>query len=438
MRLFISYAHDDMPLTKQFVKLLEAHEVWFDQNLRGGEEWWHRILDRIDWCQGLVYLLSPASVESEYCRREAEIALSSNKIVIPVIIHRRAQPPSFLDHIQYIDLSKGLETVESVLLLMNTLFFAEREARNKDTTFTQSSTSHITTIPPSIERSHDTHSIRQLPYNYIYRLEQKGLSESTKNVYKRLICDFLERIAGVPEIPRQERESFLSHLSIDVLEQSLTVAQVNAWLGMLKADGTSKLGGAKSAILNLVESLVEDNILDQSLIEKIKAIKAYKLDFEKRPRRILTYQEVLTLMASLGSDTKLSVRNAAVVSLLMVLRSGEVSNLRWKDVSIHGNKITVRSPVNPSTVQLPNSVHDYFVKWRDALVELENGASFEDTFVIRRFQHGDNIKIMGVSKTSLHEVLSEIAQNAGIGRLSPEDLRISVRRLMEQKGREHF
>lgn len=438
MQLFISYAHDDMPICKQFVKLLEAHEVWFDQNLRGGEEWWQRILDRLAWCEGLIYLLSPASVESEYCRREANIALSSGKVLIPVIIHRRAQMPEFLKHIQYIDLSEGLESVESVLQLMNTLFFAERLARSRHISEKAINISETDNIPPIIKLPTETDTIRNLPYNYIYRLDQRGVSENTKYVYMRWVCDYLERIAGLPPIAQADRVSVLSKLSINVLEQSLSVAQINAWLGMLKLSGNSKLSVAKSAILAFVETLVEDHVLDKELVEKIRAIEAYKLDFDKRPRRWLSYEQVEALMGVLTSDTKMDIRNAAAVSLLMVLRTGEVNRLRWKHISMLGNRVTIQNPVSNNIVQIPSSVHKYIIAWYKLLSDHEKDSSFEETFVIRRSYRKNFIGNQGVSTVALQDIVASTAHQAGIGKLSPDDLRISVRQLMEQKGRETF
>lgn len=438
MRLFISYAHDDVPICKQFVKLLDAHEVWYDQNLRGGEEWWLRILDRLTWCEGVIYLLSPVSIQSEYCRREAQIALDNDKIIIPVIINRRVEPPESLQHIQHIDLSTGLDSVGSILQLMNALFFAERAVRIRHLGSRELSVSQGETVPPAVKSSHNSSVIRNLPYNYIYRLEQRGLSERTKYVYIRWVCDYLERVAGFPRIPSNDRTEVLSRLPVDVLEQCLTVGQINAWLGMLKSVGVSKISIAKVALVAFVEALAEEQIVDKDLVGKIRAIEAYKLDYEKRPRRLLNYDEFTALLAVQTAETKLAIRNATVLSLLMVLRTGEVVRLRWSDISILGQRVTVRNPITSSSIHLPSFAYKYLMLWYNAVTENDGGAPLEDTFVIRRFLHGDRILPQGVSTNALQEVLADIARNAGIGKLSPDDLRISIRKLMEQKGRELF
>jgi len=126
MRLFISYARVDKPVCLQIVDMLDVHEVWFDQRLRAGQQWWDEILHQLDWCHGYVYLLSPDSVKSEYCQREFTIAKSLGKHIFPVLIHRSTQIPELLKNIQYADLSNGMD-VHAVKNLLNAITLAERE-----------------------------------------------------------------------------------------------------------------------------------------------------------------------------------------------------------------------------------------------------------------------------------------------------------------------
>jgi hypothetical protein len=125
MKLFVSYARVDKPLCKQIVHHLEdVHEVWYDRRLHAGQDWWDTIQERLDWCEGFVYLLSPESVESEYCQKEFAIATEAGKHIFPVLIQARTTIPASLGHIQYADLSEGME---DMLTLMNALTVAERQ-----------------------------------------------------------------------------------------------------------------------------------------------------------------------------------------------------------------------------------------------------------------------------------------------------------------------
>lgn len=125
MQLFISYARVDQRYCSQIVETLDVHDVWYDQRLYMGEDWWEEIVRRIKWCEAFLYLMSPESVASEYCRRELTIALDEGKYIFPILIQSRTEIPPQISHIQYIDMSKGL-IVETVKSLLGAMVMAER------------------------------------------------------------------------------------------------------------------------------------------------------------------------------------------------------------------------------------------------------------------------------------------------------------------------
>ncbi len=125
MRLFVSYARVDKPYCIQIIEMLDVHEVWYDQRLYAGQQWWKEILRRLDWCEGFIYLLSPESVASEYCRREFELAVNLGRHIFPVLIHPDATVPPQIKDMQYADLRKGL-TADAVRVLLNSIYIAER------------------------------------------------------------------------------------------------------------------------------------------------------------------------------------------------------------------------------------------------------------------------------------------------------------------------
>jgi len=131
MRLFISYARVDKPYCVQIAETLDIHDIWYDQRLYAGQQWWKEILRRLDWCEGFVYLLSPESVASEYCQKEFEIARNSGRHIFPVLIHNETDIPEALRHIQYADLSEGL-TTEAVKTLLNAIYLVELRNQHND------------------------------------------------------------------------------------------------------------------------------------------------------------------------------------------------------------------------------------------------------------------------------------------------------------------
>ena len=130
MKIFVSYARVDKPYCIRIIETLHAHEVWYDQRLYAGQDWWKEILRRLDWCEVFIYLLSPDSVASLYCRRELEIALRLKRDVIPVLINRETVLPENMKDWQYVDLCDNL-TVENIAQLLNAILLVERQRNAK-------------------------------------------------------------------------------------------------------------------------------------------------------------------------------------------------------------------------------------------------------------------------------------------------------------------
>lgn len=135
MKLFMCYSSVDQRICKQVANALEVHDVWYAGEVRVGQLWWQEILKQLEACEAMVYLLSPESVVSKYCRQEFDIAIKSGKIVIPILIRDKTNIPEHLEHLQYIDLSNGL-TAETVKDLLNAMYLAEKHVKNSpQTTF---------------------------------------------------------------------------------------------------------------------------------------------------------------------------------------------------------------------------------------------------------------------------------------------------------------
>ena len=126
MKVFVSYARADKPYCIRIIGTLHAHDVWYDQRLYAGQDWWQEILRRLEWCDVFLYLLSPDSVTSQYCRRELELALRLKRDIIPVMITSDTVLPDNMRDWQYVDLTDKL-TVENVSQLLNAILMVERQ-----------------------------------------------------------------------------------------------------------------------------------------------------------------------------------------------------------------------------------------------------------------------------------------------------------------------
>lgn len=109
IRFFINSSRSDALIAKEIVKILQSsgYEIWIDDMLSGGKNWWNEIERIIRECNGMIYLLSPDSVKSEWCAQELDMALDLKKVVIPILVRPDAEIPESLSHINYLDMTRG-------------------------------------------------------------------------------------------------------------------------------------------------------------------------------------------------------------------------------------------------------------------------------------------------------------------------------------------
>ena len=85
-RVFISYCRNNSDIVKLLVTDLRdvGFNVWYDQNLSGGQKWWEQILAGIRDCDVFIFALSPWSLDSEACKSELEYVARLNKHILPL------------------------------------------------------------------------------------------------------------------------------------------------------------------------------------------------------------------------------------------------------------------------------------------------------------------------------------------------------------------
>jgi len=105
--LFVSYAHEDSRLAQELATAMKAlgARVWVDQGeLLIGDSLIERISEAIAEFDFVAALVSPASVRSNWCRKEIALAMSKQLqrgsrvvTVLPVRVGDVEMPPSLLD-----------------------------------------------------------------------------------------------------------------------------------------------------------------------------------------------------------------------------------------------------------------------------------------------------------------------------------------------------
>jgi WD40 repeat protein len=119
-RVFISYADADKATMEKIRNSLrrESITVWTNKtDIQTGEAFDEAIKRGIEQADNIVYLLSPDSVNSNYCQRELDLAVSLHKRIIPVLVHETDpnQVPSGLRELQYIDLTDNVKEDDYLL-----------------------------------------------------------------------------------------------------------------------------------------------------------------------------------------------------------------------------------------------------------------------------------------------------------------------------------
>jgi hypothetical protein len=122
MGLFVSYSSQDRsaidPLTTALRRARQ--QVWFDDELGGGEAWWKEILDPIRSCEVFIVALSNHLLESKPCQAELRYAQALQRPILPVRIgpvdSMRANPLASLQVIDYQNPSvdTGIQLVTAV------------------------------------------------------------------------------------------------------------------------------------------------------------------------------------------------------------------------------------------------------------------------------------------------------------------------------------
>ena len=86
--VFISYSRRD----KKFVHILHdalensAKKTWVDwEDILPTSEWWQEIEKAIAGSDTFIFVISPASIASEYCNKEVEYAFNLHKRILPIV-----------------------------------------------------------------------------------------------------------------------------------------------------------------------------------------------------------------------------------------------------------------------------------------------------------------------------------------------------------------
>lgn len=87
--IFISYSRNDLEIAEKIVSVLAESKLdtWIDwKSIPKGEKFGHEIYQGIEGATVFLFLISPNSVQSEWCQKEISHALRNKKRIIPILI----------------------------------------------------------------------------------------------------------------------------------------------------------------------------------------------------------------------------------------------------------------------------------------------------------------------------------------------------------------
>ena len=100
-QVFLSYSDKDEEIKEKIRQTLmrECYTIWMNKtDIKTGTAFQEAINQGIEGADNFVYLLSPDSLESEYCMQELSQALTNNKRIIPLLIDSNLKiPPTSLE-----------------------------------------------------------------------------------------------------------------------------------------------------------------------------------------------------------------------------------------------------------------------------------------------------------------------------------------------------
>jgi serine/threonine kinase PknH len=122
MALFISYSSQDRSTVDALTSALRRgqQQVWFDQELGGGDSWWNKILEQIRDCEVFIVALSSNWLQSKPSQSELRYAKALNRPILPVRIgdvdSMRVNPLAALQIIDYREptVDAGIQLVTAV------------------------------------------------------------------------------------------------------------------------------------------------------------------------------------------------------------------------------------------------------------------------------------------------------------------------------------
>ena len=129
LKIFISYNTADRSFARKLTTDLRnyGHNVWIDESeINIGDPIIEKIREALDKIDYIIVILSKASINSEWVKKEIDIAFAreieeKRVMILPIIIEHHIKLPGFLKGKRYGDFSREDNYEEKLELLLRSL-----------------------------------------------------------------------------------------------------------------------------------------------------------------------------------------------------------------------------------------------------------------------------------------------------------------------------
>ncbi len=272
-------------------------------------------------------------------------------------------------------------------------------------------------------------------FDFTKALPKRTTSANTQRAYYRWVDRYLVDIAGLKATNGNDRIKRMEDLPIKSLQRHLTQRKLRNWLNRLVEDGQGRqaLDQARATIVTLSELMADADLLETDIAAEIQSVSVPSVKKNPTPNRLLTPDEVKRLMSAareMATSTNQMLRNNVVALTLctMALRREELSAAKWYDITMKDGTV-VLSMGKDDYVDMPLPVVSTVDRWRAVL-----GEPPEHTPIIRRIWKGGRVAKAGLSPDGIWLIIRNAAQYAGLGHVTPDDLRRSAVANMYKNG----
>lgn len=268
-------------------------------------------------------------------------------------------------------------------------------------------------------------------------------SPHTQRAYFRWVDTYLVDIAELKPTQGDQRIARMSALPVKLLYESISAAQLRAWLGMLARQGHGKQGidQARAAIVTLTQLLVEAGWFDDYIAAMVANVRPPKAEDGQRPGRWLSKDEIRQLMQSarqISTSRNQELRNHVVMTMLctMALRRDELASAKWGDLSTQNDRPVMRvhgKGRRMAVIDIPRPVLQALDNWRRVVSPGEPRPPAHSALV-RRLWKGGRVSKFGLTPDGIWLIIDLASESAGLGHVAPHDLRRSVAGALQESG----